>query len=524
MFNSLPRAVDALYDSQREGAPTICFKGTRVAILDQVIEWMKNTSPETPQIYWINGMAGIGKSTVACTACKRAVLLRLRLVLVSYFFSRTQADLSTARLFISSIAYQIGQCDHRVKACIGEALEKNPDIPYQNRQRQMSELLIGPLLASNIEGPIIVVVDALDECEPKHAQELLSLILICAKRVPFLRFLITSRPEPHISKILSPNTTLEAVFLHNVEEHVITADIKCYLQAELTRIAREFDISSSLAWPSPVDVTSLVEKSGKLFVYAATVIRFIADEEVWSPVSQLRIALGSETAKDAKPHAKLDELYLEVLRNTIKESQRKDLVERLRHVVGAIILLRNPLPIASLASLLNVPKSDVIAALRRLHSLIIQSGQNPPRIYHKSFPDFITDPSRCPDLDFLIVRSAQHSQLAQHCFTTMAKGLKKNVLGLSNPFLPNHNIPDFDAKMVFKFPPELRYACQYWVSHLLEASKEDIPRPARSLEEFGSQFVSWWIEPMSLLDKMSPAASSLQRAHQWTVSGSQSYS
>lgn len=75
LFNTLPHAVDAPYDSPRAGALSICFEGTRVSILDKVIDWMKKPELETPQIFCVNGMAGIEKSTLACIACRRAALL-----------------------------------------------------------------------------------------------------------------------------------------------------------------------------------------------------------------------------------------------------------------------------------------------------------------------------------------------------------------------------------------------------------------------------------------------------------------
>src|SRR5258708_38460856 len=61
----LPRAPDAGYDTNRPGAPSSCFKGTRVEILDSIMAWLV-TDVSRP-IYWMNGLAGIGKSTIART-------------------------------------------------------------------------------------------------------------------------------------------------------------------------------------------------------------------------------------------------------------------------------------------------------------------------------------------------------------------------------------------------------------------------------------------------------------------------
>lgn len=308
------------------------------------------------------------------------------------------------------------------------------------------------------------------------------------------------------------------MILHNVEDHVITADIALYLRAELSRIADEFEVPSPSTWHSSNDLALLVQRSDKLFVYAATVIRFIADDEVRDPISQLKIVLGSEADEDANPTADLDAFYLEVLRNATKKSQRKHVAKRLRLVVGTIILLRDPLSIPALASLLDIPETDVFAALHPLHSLIVQTDRDPPRTYHKSFPDFITDPTRCTDSNFRIDLRAHHGQLAHQCFITMEIGLKKNILGLSDPFLPNAEVPHFADKMDFGFPTKLRYACRYWVSHLLEATVADNSELMRRLEGFALRSILRWIEAMSLLGEMSLAASILQQAYQYVVS------
>ena len=40
-----------------------CLKGTRVAILDEIESWSKD--PNMSPIYWLNGLAGTDKSTIA---------------------------------------------------------------------------------------------------------------------------------------------------------------------------------------------------------------------------------------------------------------------------------------------------------------------------------------------------------------------------------------------------------------------------------------------------------------------------
>ena len=66
-----------------------CLHGTRVEILREIDVWSKNA--DGASIFWLNGMAGTGKSTIARTAA-RAFENEGRLG-ASFFFSRGEGDL-----------------------------------------------------------------------------------------------------------------------------------------------------------------------------------------------------------------------------------------------------------------------------------------------------------------------------------------------------------------------------------------------------------------------------------------------
>jgi len=39
----------------------VCTPGTRVRILDDIVTWAKNTSSDSPNVYWLFGHAGSGE-------------------------------------------------------------------------------------------------------------------------------------------------------------------------------------------------------------------------------------------------------------------------------------------------------------------------------------------------------------------------------------------------------------------------------------------------------------------------------
>ncbi|PVF91318.1 hypothetical protein CPB86DRAFT_820590 [Serendipita vermifera] len=54
-----------------------------------------------------------------------------------------------------------------------------------------------------IQTPIILVLDALDECEPKTCQQLLEVLLPNLYNLPHLKLFLTSRPKTHIRQQLN---------------------------------------------------------------------------------------------------------------------------------------------------------------------------------------------------------------------------------------------------------------------------------------------------------------------------------
>lgn len=125
------------------------------------------------------------------------------------------------------------------------------------------------------------------------------------------------------------------------------------------------------------------------------------------PRRHLHLILSTQTAQEvgASPYRQLDNLYMGVLRNSLSEDNRRDTLEHFQVVVGSILLLREPLPLFSLAKFVKYGVDKIDSALYHLRSVIIvpASDFEVPRIYHPSFRDFIMNASRCTDADFVIV-------------------------------------------------------------------------------------------------------------------------
>ena len=102
VLNSCRRAQAAEYcHSNRRG----CLKGTRDAVLTEIESWAKDF--DQSQIFWLNSLAGTGKSTIAQTIAER--LFAEGLLGASFFCSRDFEDRSNLQLIFPTIAFQLAR-------------------------------------------------------------------------------------------------------------------------------------------------------------------------------------------------------------------------------------------------------------------------------------------------------------------------------------------------------------------------------------------------------------------------------
>ncbi|KAJ7676548.1 hypothetical protein DFH06DRAFT_1428079, partial [Mycena polygramma] len=475
LLQRLPVAKQARHDSGRRAGPTKCFPGTRTNVLNDIKSWLAGTHRESrSQVYWLNGLAGIGKSTIAKTI---AELAQEHGVLGgSFFFSRDDADLRRAALFFPTLAFQLAQNDQVFGDLIATVLKKTSDIADRSFAVQLQNLIIQPLASHTLhQSQYLLVIDALDECSPEdEADQILTLILGQISQVPFLRVLLTSRPERRIRGIFEDHNDHTTFILHDIEQDIVTQDIRLFVQDRLREIPRALKLQWTpeelMRWPPKDQMEALITQCGVLFVYAATSLRFIESDKILDPHRQLQIILGGKEATHTRPYAYLDELYLQVLRKFMPPGETDDDILTLFHqVVGTIVFLRVPLSIQVLSNLANLTTRQILQCLTHLHSVILApedaSSDESARIYHPSFFDFITTPSRCYEPRFLVIREDQDKRLVVRCLNVMLDGLKRDMLELNNCSLLNKDIPDMPNLVKAHVPAHLKYACQYWVSH-----------------------------------------------------------
>jgi NACHT domain len=521
-IKGLPRA-DARHDSGSRNNATRCFQGTREKILEEIYNWIEHQDPHHPPIFWLCGLAGIGKSTIAQTVAEHEdALHRLG---ASFFFSRDEADRRNSLLLFPTLAFQMALFNPEFRTHVVGALDKNPDVGRAIIRQQIEHLIIAPLQHCQIKTQLIVIViDALDECFPESGAE--EILILWAAEIRKLnrqvRLLITSRPELHIwSKFQSPALRFisQSYILHDIEKSIVRADVELFLRHSLNDIAHEFGLTTP--WPTSYELGILVKRADVLFIYAATVIKFVADKHWADPYRQLRVLLREKHVDSIlqghmSRYREVDTLYLQVLQHALSEDHDKELSLRFKNVVGAIVMLQDPLTSGSLESLLQLEPGTVRRCLRRLHSVLLvpDAEDSPIRVFHPSFPDFLMSPQRCTNERFFVSEAQGHASLAVHCLQTMMKLLTPDMCGVLSEKRCNNMVPDLAERLSATVPLHLRYGCIYFAAHVSYAPPSDTFLTSL-VETFCKSKMLAWFEVLSLLGRFNEAASYLRAVKQW---------
>ena len=484
------------------------MKDTRVGVLKSVDDWISHG--EEP-VFWMPGLAGTGKTTIAHTIAEK--YQERGLLGGSFFFSRYEQERREPRHVFTTIAFQLGNRYPRLKANIAYALRDKTvlDLAFQHH---LQDLIVKPLVDLKLAlfPPILIVLDALDECEGDMVSSIITALGSALEGKPTpLRFFVTSRPDRHLKAALSEDDAKgKTLVLHEVHPIEVQADLRTFFNGRLTTIAKKHaDILQSGAWPTEEAVDALVVKAAGLFIYASTVLEFIGSQ--WGNPSERLEAILSGTSVSAveDPYYQLDLLYTKIL----------DGADRIRDhfpdVVGSIILLAQRLSVNGLSHLLGMKSTDVIIYLRPLHSVILVP-ENPTgevHAFHLSFRDYLLDSNRCKNPNFHINPVSHHRRLALRCFWRMGRSLKKDICEIGDSGKWNSEVEEMEMKRKRHLPADLRYAILYWNKHIMEAfPDQDV---LDMLENFLSEHTLHWIEALSILGRVEDGITAVKQVGRW---------
>jgi len=441
----------------------------------------------------------------------------------SFFCSRDFEDRSNLHFILPTLAVQLARKYAEFRSIFVPLAQSDPGAAYESLYHQMDKLIVEPLRECGIS--TVIIVDALDECkDDEPVSAILSVLGQFVSKIPKVRFFLTGRPEPRIREGFRLPLLVKATdifILHEVEAGLVNDDIRRFLNHNFLEIANRR--SGLNSWPTEEQLDLLCERAGGLFTYAVATVKFI-DNRNDNPRKRLDFLLHSpeDSAHEGKAKLKtnttLDSLYVAILQEAFGDDDpRTD--PRIRSVLGAVILAANPLSPSTIAAFLGFDTEDVFPLLSSFHSLLIlrqDDASHPVRPFHKSFPDFLVDPTRCINPRFHVSPPDHHSELVIGCLELMNRMLKKNMFGFPDGST-NDEAGDLRKRAEGNIDHGLRYACESWHKHLVNASMapthraEIIPVLHRFLEQ---KFV-FWLEILSILGTVRNAVDALEVARKW---------
>jgi len=500
--------------------------GTRVRVLRDIDKWIMDQT--APQIFWIAGMAGTGKSAIAWTVCSRARDDPGLVLGGSFFCSRSAGSVAqrNVRCVVPTMAQLLARQSQKFSAALADELARDPDVLHKQITAQVKQLLYKPLLSlKDSRVPVLFVIDALDECggqtsagesddteSHRIVSEMLEALVAFSSpsdKLP-VKFLVTSRPETHIRDTPVSDEAFSTVLrLHTINKEQVTADIRLYISKRLSsspQLRARF---------TGDDVDLLARLCDGLFIVAATALQHALGAGIDAAAVRFKTLLNStRDGLSTGAAAPLDRMYTMILMSAtlVDELEATKATERssMLRLLASLLCARMMLSVTALADLTDQPIECVRASLSRLHAVIyVPDDDDEPgvRTLHASFGDYMF--GRAPS-HYRISNFLGHNILARGCLQRMKRAdLCFNMTRNQSSFAVNA------PTTTHYIASSLVYACLHWAHHIAAAST---PSELDLYIEkvFWPKFL-FWLEVLSVLGKLG-VASGLLRIAESTVS------
>ncbi|KAF9530643.1 hypothetical protein CPB83DRAFT_850675 [Crepidotus variabilis] len=420
-IEKLSKAIyqEATHDSSARYPPPKCHPQTRTEIVEFFVNWVKTESPPE-QVYWLNAPFGHGKSAIMQTIIDHLIEHGHRdCVAGSFFFGRGKHGRDRIDYLLPSIAYQMAINLPGMREIVNRAMLAEPALPSKSIDVQLACLIINPLLEW-ASGPYFhhspsVFIDGLDECDTFDAQlAVLDLITksLLEHHVP-LRFVVASRPEPHIRNHfqqvrLSSISKPYEVPNDDAEMIIYVKSRSDEIFEKRSRIMEEAGVQKP--WPSADEINDLVRRASGQYVFLDTIIRFV-DTHRFSPADRLNIVL--RRLNDPSVFMKMDIIYRLVLEQCPDEYR-----PLVRIIIDTVVFCRKsgfyaPVTVGCIAEISQYSTLQLDLAIESVAAVIkleqyadhiyVADGTRSivydvtPSFHHLSFYEFLTDKDRSGD-------------------------------------------------------------------------------------------------------------------------------
>ncbi|ORY48719.1 hypothetical protein BCR33DRAFT_848072 [Rhizoclosmatium globosum] len=426
--------------------------GTREWVDSVVLQWRESNE----RVLWVNGGAGTGKSIIAFRLSK---FQPDGFKLGSVFFCRhNDEQKNSPEKVVASMAWDLASRFPVVKAHMEAVMDQNIlEVAESGKSSLLSRpieafqsLIIGGL---NILGEhhkqmntpynetILLIVDALDECDPKSRHLLLKILSQSCEALPeFVKVFVTARPDLDIFNSLTKTDpfVLKTTSKENWDdiEKFISTRFASIWKLSVDQLQQNQELTEC--------VKELVVKSEGVFIYARNACELLSNEfQFADPKAMLKEIQNLDFGPDS--------IYSVILNREFLTEQDLD---EFRHVFGTILGVKEPVSLPTLmvvGTLTSVETGRVVSKLRS----ILKIEQGIVSVIHKSLKDFLTDNKRCGQNFFVNLAEVNHEHTLT-CLDLMNKQLKYNMANLDASKEYKH------TESNFAIDKDLEYACIFW--------------------------------------------------------------
>ena len=456
-----------------------CLENTRRETLDSIYQWVDARG--YPNVLLLIGAAGTGKSTIATTVAGQ--YQRRRQLGCHMFFLREKSHPGSV---LQSIAYSLSAYNQSIAESLVNQLKDSGVLGPSNLKTKFDILLREPLYTAAIEvrEPILIVLDALDECgTPESRQSLINVLRDCLTTLPpNFRIFITSRPDEDITPLISkPNFVTMTIDQHSKESKV---NVCAYIKFEFDKMrsSRKLNVPDNREWDN--NLRRLSESADGLFIWASTAVRFVREERLFQFRCFQNLVSNANSLK-------LDELYMTVLSHVSKWNEEDKTT--LKNVFSLILFAKRPLSDTEIDEILDMDMGTTSNLLSYFRSLVRYERGQPITIYHASFYDYLIS---CEGEPWHVDPSVQRAYIASKCFERMKRLLKYNICNIPSRSVLNADVPDIDIRVTQYIPQFLKYICCNWIHHLQDVSYSQ--HLCFQLQSFVYNQLLFWFEVLSL--------------------------
>ncbi|KAG8861321.1 hypothetical protein FRB91_009232, partial [Serendipita sp. 411] len=473
-----------------------CLTGTRTGVLDYIRQWVDHKN--TTQVCWLTDVAGAGKSTIAKQLSDE---WRTEGCLGGcFFFNKNRTDATNKQAFCDTIAAQLANNQPQLLPSIIDGIKAiGPVLSVCPFEEKLQRLVIQPLK----DAAVVLVIDALDECDKRDRDILLRDLLRSLTHAAQLKIFITSRPERDITGLLDPYRS-PTESLHDIGLKSNQNDIAMFVKHEMEHVVRSGDLTAE-------EVTQLADRVNCLFILASTACKVI--QESLSPRSRLQDLM------DPKRNAlgDINELYLAIITKACQADQDGQSIDseapkEVIEVLQVILAAATPLSISTIDILLGSKGTGRV--VKFLSSVLNVRHDGTIAILHPTFREFLED-RRVAGIFHIDIADA-HELMTKGCLATMKRELRFNICRLESSFVRNKDVPDFEERVSKYISEQLQYGCTHWLGHVTKSRRilhGDGGTAALQFMEGGSPL--YWIEVLSALGNIPKILRDLQEVGRW---------